>query len=84
MDVNILIQRLQGGEVTTQISAEGEPHTVRQSPTSTALQAARALQQLMQLHESNQRVIQQLIKDNESLHEQVQLLQSNNANQQNS
>ena len=68
MDVNILIQRLQQGEVTG---------PDRQPPTSLALQAARALQQLVALNEGNLRVINQLNQDVAQLHEQLQLLQSN-------
>ena len=79
MDVTNLIQRLQQGEIAVKTTAEGELFHELQAPTSLALQAARALQQLIQLHEGNQRVIQQLSKDNESLHEQIQSLQSNNS-----
>lgn len=78
MDVNILIQQLQAGEAITKTAPEGQLYVERVPPTSTALRAARALQQLMQMHESNLQVIQQLTKDNQSLHEQVQLIQSNN------
>lgn len=84
MDVNILIQRLQQGEAVTKTTVEGQEYTERIPPTSTALQAARALQQLVQLHEGNMRVIQQLTKDNESLNAQVQLLQSANSSGANS
>lgn len=79
MDVAILIQRLQQGEVAVKTTAEGELYQQFLPPTSLALHAARALQQLVQLHEGNQRVIQQLSKDNESLHEQIQSLQSINS-----
>lgn len=81
MDVNILIQRLQSGESLTKTTPDGETYVERVPPTNTALHAARALQQLIQLHEGNMRVIQQLTRDNESLNEQLQLLQSHNAMQ---
>lgn len=84
MDVNILIQQLQAGEAITRTAPEGQLYVERVPPTSTALHAARALQQLVQLHEGNMRVIEQLTKDNQSLHEQIQLIQSNNASGQNS
>lgn len=79
MDVNILIQRLQSGEVVAKTTAEGQEYQEQKPPTSLALQAARALQQLVQLHEANLRVIQQLTKDNQSFHEQIQSLQSSNS-----
>lgn len=81
MDVNLLIQRLQQGEAVTKTTVEGQLYVERTPPSSTALQAARALQQLVQLHEANQRAIDQLTRDNTSLNEQLQLLQSNNAMQ---
>lgn len=84
MDVTILIQRLQQGEIVVKTTAEGEHYQEILPPTSLALQAARTLQQLIQLHEGNQRVIQQLSKDNESLHEQIQYLQSNNSSRKTS
>ena len=84
MDVNILIQRLQQGEAIKSVTAEGQEYLERRPPTATALQAARALQQLVQLHEGNMRVIEQLTKDNQALHEQIQLIQSNNSSGQTS
>ena len=42
------------------------------------------MQQLVQLHEGNLRVIQQLNQDIASLNEQIQLLQSNNNSRQTS
>lgn len=84
MDVNILIQRLQGGEAITRTAPEGQLYVERIPPTATALQAARALQQLAQLHEGNMRVINQLNQDVASLNEQIQLLQSNNSSRQTS
>lgn len=84
MDVNILIQQLQAGEAITRTAPEGQIYVERIPPTSTALRAARALQQLAQMHEGNMRVIQQLTKDNQSLNEQIQHLQSNNSSGQDS
>jgi len=84
VDVNILIQRLQQGEAMTKTAPEGQLYVERTPPTATALQAARALQQLVQLHEGNLRVIQQLNQDIASLNEQIQLLQSNNNSRQTS
>lgn len=76
MDANILIQRLQAGETVLVTDSAGARHEERRAPTTTALQAARALQQLVQLHDTNQRVIHQLQQDNAQLYEQIQLLQS--------
>ena len=84
MDVSILIQRLQHGESVTRTTPEGQVYVERLPPTSTALQAARALQSLVQLHEGNMRVINQLNQDVLSLNEQLQLLQSNNTSGQTS
>lgn len=77
MDVNILIQRLQQGEAVTRTAPEGQLYVERIPPTATALQAARSLQSLIQLHEGNMRIINQLSQDVASLNEQLQLLQSN-------
>lgn len=77
MDANILIQRLQQGEIASKVSANGETHWEQRPPTSTALQAARTIQQLISINDTNMRVIHQLNHDIESLHEQIQLLQSN-------
>lgn len=82
MDANLLIQRLQSGETVIVTDAAGARHEERRAPTTTALQAARALQQLLQLHDANQRVIQQLQGDNAQLHEQLQYLQSNQSSGQ--
>ena len=77
MDANILIQRLQAGETVLVTDSSGARHEERRAPTSTAIQAARTIQTLVQLHDANQQVIQQLQRDNEQLYEQIQYLQSN-------
>lgn len=79
MDVNLLISRLQTGEISVETTIEGQQFQTTRPPSSTALQAARALQQLVQINEGNMRVIQQLSEDNESLHEQIKLIQSSNS-----
>jgi len=84
MDVNLLIQRLQQGEAVTRTAPEGQLYVERTPPTATALQAARALQQLIQLNEGNVRLINQLNQDLVNLNEQVQLLQSNKSSGQTS
>lgn len=78
MEANILIQRLQQGEIVLVKNAAGDMLEERRAPTSTALQAARTLQKLLEINEGNMRIITQLTKDNESLHEQIKSLQSNN------
>lgn len=84
MDINILIQRLQSGEATTKTTPEGQVYVERAAPTSTALQAARAIEQLARLNDSHVRVIDQLNKEVVQLNEQLQLLQSNNSSGSNS
>lgn len=76
MDANILIQRLQSGEIITMTNSAGQTVQENRPPTSTALQAARTIQQLININNTNMSVIKQLQQDNESLHEQIQLLQS--------
>lgn len=77
MDANILIQRLVAGETVIVTDAQGVRREERRAPTSTSLQAARALQKLLELDQANARVIHQLTTELESLHEQIKLLQSN-------
>jgi len=77
MDAQQLIQRLVSGETVIVTDAAGVRLEERRAPTSTSLQAARALQKLLEIDQANARVITQLQRDNAQLHEQIQFLQSN-------
>lgn len=76
MNAELIIQKLIGGETVLVTDAAGARFEERRAPTTTALQAARTIQKLLELHNANQRVINQLQRDNEGLHEQIKLLQS--------
>lgn len=74
-DVNILIQSLNNGERHRVTNGENSYDEIR-PPTRTALQAARALQQLAQRVEMDQHTINRLAQEMQLLHnENAQLRQ---------
>lgn len=72
-DVNILIQSLNNGERHRVTNGENSYDEIR-PPTRTALQAARALQQLAQRVEMDQHTINRLAQEMQLLHNENEQL----------
>jgi hypothetical protein len=78
MDINILVQRLQHGEVYTVHNDIGEPYQETRPPTALSIQAARTIVALATQTQQSNEVILNLQRQLNELAEQYELLQKAN------